>query len=392
MAPRLLGTGSDFDAVWRQLKSGRRYAAQPTGRRPLPTTVNGVALDNVAEIPVQYDPARTWQLRVQLHGGVGREAPAPGAEVRPLTDRTPGSTEIVLHPRAWSGSEWWTAVGVDNMMQLVDRVKRSYNVDTSHVYVSGISDGGTGVYFLAMRLATPWSACVALNGHPMVLASVSTGADGDMFMGNLANCPLYIVNGGRDRLYPARSVAPIVAVMKRAAPSLLFHVHEEAGHDVSWWPLERQQYEEFIRTHARPAHPERVSWETERTDRYNRIRWLVIDRLGARASDVPLEDVNNFGSKADPDAMLYTRNHRSGRVDVARTGNTFDAKTRGVQEFTLLLSPDVVNFERPVQVTVNGKVVHNGAVKRDVATLLKWAARDNDPAMLYGAALKIAVP
>src|SRR5262249_2829770 len=175
-------------------KAGRAYKTQPTGRRMLPSTVDGVALDNVAEIPAEYDPARPWQLRVQLHGGVGRPAPAAGQEIRPLADRIPGAPEIVLHPRAWAGSEWWTAAGADNIMRLVDRMKREYNVDASRVYVSGISDGGTGVFFLGMRLATPWSACVSLNGHPSVLASEQTGADGELFITNLVNCPLLIRN------------------------------------------------------------------------------------------------------------------------------------------------------------------------------------------------------
>lgn len=390
--PRVLGAGSDFDVVWRRLKAGRAYTTQPTGRHSMPSTVDGVALDNVADIPAEYDPTGTWQLRVQLHGGVGRPVPTSPEEIRPLTDRIPGVPEIVLHPRSWAGSMWWTAAGVDNIMRLVDRVKRAYNIDASRVYLSGISDGGTGVYFLAMRLATPWSACMALNGHPGVLANEHTGADGDLFIANLVNCPLFIVNGGRDRLYPARSVAPVVAMMRRAGASLRFHVHEYAGHDVSWWPDERPRYEEFVKTHPRPAHPERVSWETERTDRYNRIRWLVIDRLGARASDVPLEDVNTFGPSPEPDETLYTRSHASGRVDVVRSGNTFDARTRGVQDFTLLLSPDVVDFARPVQVVVNGHKVHAGTIEKDVSTLLKWAARDNDSTMLYGASLKISVP
>jgi len=390
--PRVLGASSDFDALWKRLKAGRTYTTQPTGRRSLPSTVDGVALDNVAEIPADYDPARPWQLRVQLHGGVGRDAPAAGAEIRPLTDRIPGVPEIVLHPRAWSGSMWWMATGADNIMQLVDRVKRAYNIDASRVYVSGISDGGTGVFFLAMRLATPWSACVSLNGHPSVLANEQSLTDGELFIGNMVNCPLLIVNGGRDRLYPARSVAPLVGMMRRAGVSLLFHVFDDAGHDVSWWPDERPRYEEFVRTHVRPAHPERLSWETERTDRYNRMRWLVIDRLGARPSDVQLEDVNTVGPNPEQAVTLYARDHPSGRVDVVRSGNTFDARTRGVQEFTLLLSPDVVDFARPVQVVVNGRTVHTGAITKDVATLLRWAARDNDSTMLYGAALKIAVP
>ena len=67
-------------------------------------------------------------------------------------------------------------------------------------------------------------------------------------------------------------------------------------------------------------------------------------------------------------------------------------KTRGVQEFTLLLSPDVIDFDQPVQVTVNGKPAFAGMVKRDIAALLAWAARDNDRTMLYGAELHVTVP
>jgi hypothetical protein len=63
-----------------------------------------------------------------------------------------------------------------------------------------------------------------------------------------------------------------------------------------------------------------------------------------------------------------------------------------VSDFTLLLSPDAVDFSKPVRVTVNGTSAFDGMVKKDVATLLKWAARDNDRTTLYGAELHIAVP
>ena len=64
----------------------------------------------------------------------------------------------------------------------------------------------------------------------------------------------------------------------------------------------------------------------------------------------------------------------------------------GVASFTLLLSPDVVDFGKPVRVTVNGKAAYTGAVTRNVATLVKWAARDMDRTMLYGAELHVTVP
>ncbi len=51
---------------------------------------------------------------------------------------------------------------------------------------------------------------------------------------------------------------------------------------------------------------------------------------------------------------------------------------RDVASFTMLLSPDAIDFGKPVIVTVNGKQVFSGAVKKDVNALLRWAARDND--------------
>jgi poly(3-hydroxybutyrate) depolymerase len=390
---RVVASGAAFEQVLARLKAGRAYAAAKGGRVELQTSDRGIALDNMAEVPEGYDQSRRWPLRVHLHGGVGRPAPGPdGPAARPLANRVPLDGEIALHPRAWGQSEWWTQGQVENVLGLVDRLKRRYNIDESRVVITGISDGGTGVYFFGMRAATPWAACMPLNGHPSVLANPDVGADGELFPGNLVNCQTYIVNGGRDRLYPAASVAPLVDMFTRAGVPLMFQVYPEAGHDVSWWPQERARYEAFAAAHPRAAHPERVSWETERTDRYNRFRWLVIDRLGRRSSDVTLPDVNTFESVPRRDIALYDRSKPSGRVDAQRRGNTFEVRTRGVQTFTLLLSPDVVDFSQPVRVTVNGRSLHDAVVKADPATLLTWAARDNDRTMLYGAQLTLTVP
>jgi dienelactone hydrolase len=388
-----IGRAAPFDEVWRRLQAGRGYRVERTGRVDLPSVDRGNRLDNVLEVPAEYAPGRSWPLRVSLHGGVGRPAPGPGDDQpRPLANRIPGAPELVLHPRAWARSEWWTAGQVENILALLDKVKRRYNVDESRVYLTGISDGGTGVYFFAMRQATPWAACLPLNGHPSVLANPDVGADGQLYPANMANCPLRVVNGGRDRLYPARSVAPLVDMFKRGGIPLSFQVYEEAGHDTSWWPEERPKYEAFLARSLRDPHPARISWETDRVDRYNRFRWLVIDRLGARPSDVALEDVNQFSPAPTVNVSLYDRSKPSGRVDAVRTGNAVELKTRGVRELTLLLSPDVFDFSAPVVVTVNGRRVHRAAVPKDVAALLRWAARDNDRTMLYGAELHITVP
>ena len=72
-----------------------------------------------------------------------------------------------------------------------------------------------------------------------------------------------------------------------------------------------------------------------------------------------------------------------------REGNTVQAKTSGVAEFTLLISPDVFDFSKPIAVVADGRTVFNGRVTRSVATLMKWAAKDNDRTMLVGAEIDV---
>jgi dienelactone hydrolase len=314
---------------------------------------------------------------------------APGrAQGNPqgLPPRTPnriaGENQIYAHPSAWIDAPWWDAAQVDNILRLVDTLKRRYNVDESLVYITGISDGGTGVYYMALKAPTLWSSYLPLNGSIAVLRSPQNGADGELYGNNLVNAPLYIVNGEQDPLYPVVQVEPHVAWFTKLGVPFVFRPQAGAGHNTAWWPTERAPYEQFVHDHPRIAHPATLSWETERTDSFNRIRWLVINELRKKGSqDTNLEDAGFFHHAAS-----------SGRVDATRTGNTFAAKTREVASFTLLLSPDVVDFSKPVTVTVNGKQVFQRTLKKDPEVLLRWAARDNDRTMLYGAQLKIAVP
>ncbi len=381
----------DFDTAYARLKKGRAYLDEKRGEYPLRwKSRTGPFFNNVVDVPADYDPAQKWRLRVQLHGGVGRPSPtaqAPGRQqAPPVNGRTPnrieGEKQIYLHPSGWMQAQWWDEEQVDNILRAVDVLKRKYNIDEAQIYLTGISDGGTGVYYIALKEPNVWSSYLPLNGSLAVLRNPQNGADGEMHGNNLVNAPLYVVNGENDQLYPVAQVEPHMAWLKRMGVTLLFRPQAGAQHNTAWWPTERESFETFVHEHPRPAHPAALSWETERVDRFSRNRWLIINEI--RTDQSRATELTDLG--------FFQHTKRSGRVDIRRNGNTFDAVVRDVAKFTLLLSPDAIDFDKPVVVTVNGRQVFGGAVKKDAAALMRWAARDNDRTALYGAELAIAVP
>ena len=381
MVDDIIKAGVSFDDALRRLKAGRTYTSQKTGIVMWSNRAkDGVEYFYALNVPATYDPRRRYQVRFQLHGGVGgRQTNQPrGNGESPL----PGAEQIYVVPYSWDAAPWWSDDQVFNLRGIVDAIKRMYNVDENRVVVAGVSDGGTGAYYIGMRDTTPYASFLPLNGFIMVLANRDID-DGQIFPNNLRNKPMFVINGGRDRLYPTAEVEPFVKHLA-AAVNVDYYPQPEAGHNTMWWPEMKDVFEKFVADHPRDPHPDNLTWEAVTLD-HNRAHWLVIDQFGTQSGDAnPMPDLNLM-----EDQPLFERFRQPGRVDLTRRGNAIEATTRGVAAFTLLLSPEKFDFDQPIKVTANGRSVFDGRVQRDLETLLKWAARDNDRSMLYGAELKI---
>ena len=466
--------GITFDEAYRRLQRGRAYEPRDTGViRMENRTADGVDHSFAVTVPDHYDPARRYQVRIQLHGGVGgrqTSAPVGNGTVGTLA----GAEQIYVVPYAWADAPWWSPDQVMNLAAIVDRLKRLYNVEENRVVLSGVSDGATGALYVAMRETTPFASILPLNGYLLVLALRDID-DGLIFANNLRNKPIFAVNGGRDPLYPTRVVDPTIEHLKHGGVTVDYHPQPNAAHNTSWWPEIKDVFEAFVREHPRRPLPDTLTWEMGNSAAFNRAHWLVIDRLGAQKSDAKgLADLNEMpmppsadfgarsagkrvnrivpGSNAEriglkegdvllrvndrsvaaasdiadaladeppgskitlmiardnapvelegvyqpqivdtPPKPLFARGGTPGRVDLLRAGNTITATTRGVAAFTLLLSPDQFDFAKPVKVVANGRTMFDGKVEKNLRTLLKYAASDNDRTMLFGAELHIAL-
>jgi hypothetical protein len=395
----VLGSGTSFADALARLKRGRTYPATPRRGSFTQLRSRSVTGDFYYDlvVPESYDPTRKYQVRVQLHGGVMmRETGQPrgrggrGGRGGPLE----GAEQIYVLPTAWRDAPWWGRTQIENLDAILDSVKRTYNVDENRVVLSGISDGATGLYYIAMRDTTPYASFLPLNGFLMVLANDQLSIDAELFPTNLLNKPFFVVNGGQDPLYPIRNVQPFVDHLRASGVTIDYHPRPEAGHNTAWWPEIKEPFEAFVRSHPRDPLPATVTWEATDRDLPSRTHWLIIDKVRpAAAGDTRMaRDLNEFsGAGPNQGKQLFPRARTAGRVDLTRRGNAIEMKTRGVAAVTLLLSPDVFDFSQPIVVTANGRTVANSRVEPSVATLLKWAAQDNDRTMLFGAELHLTL-
>ncbi len=380
-SPALAAQAEDdpFAEAYERFRNGPEHSGDvPTGRLELTrTNRNGLLHRYVVIVPEDYDASRRYPVAFYLHGGVARPDPGPGGGWWRNYDDVTGYDRIAVLPLSWNESLWWQASQVENLRGILSDLKRMYNVDENRVYALGSSDGGTGVYFLGFRDVTPWAAFLPFIGFPGVLLNPSTGTDGQMHLANLVNKPLFIVSGETDRLYPARLMEPFLEAFRTVGVDFVFTV-KPGGHNTRWWPEEAENVERFIEAHPRDPHPERVLWATERTDRYNRAHWMVIDEIGPILGD------------AGRDALAaLTADGGSGVVEAARDGNTVTVDAYHIRRFTVLISPEVFDMRTPIRVIANGEVAFEGMVRPNVEALRKWAARDKDRTMLYAAEVTV---
>ena len=385
----ILQSDISFNEAYQILQAGKQYKQVETGvvLRSY-VAVDGIEYFYHLNVPDNYDPSRQYPVRFELHGGLGgRTSNGPGGRESRDNGRTrlEGAEQIYIMPYASINQPWWSLSQVENIRKILDLVKREYNVDENRVVLGGISDGGTGAWYVAMHENTRFASFYSFIGYTMVLANPSI-SDGSSQLHNLLGKPWYAINGGRDRLYPTSRVTPFITYLQTKGIDIEYHPLRNGEHNTRWWPEWREDFENFVTTHPRQANPASISWKAAQGSNM-RSHWLLIEELDfAQESPIPLFEVG-----VDPaDGSTVLTMEDAGRVDLVREGNNIQAISDSVGSFRLLLSPEVIDFSQAVTVTVNNEVKFQGLLEPSLETLLSWAAKDNDRRMLFAAEILIA--
>lgn len=153
----------------------------PSGTYDRSLVHDGLTRAYRVHVPPSYDPSTPSALVLALHGGGGR-----GQGMEALTGFTPLSDRkgfIVVYPTALNGL-WKDGVertqpdtrdidDVGFVATLIDTLRQQYTIDSSRVFVTGISNGGHMAYRLATELSDRISAA-GVVGATMEAAYAAT--------------------------------------------------------------------------------------------------------------------------------------------------------------------------------------------------------------------------
>jgi len=126
-------------------------------------------------LPEGYDPAQSYPTLLFLHGiGERGEDPARIIPYGPFQYILSGARleMIVIAPQLEAGSHWVEdskARETDDQMKrlalFIGQMRRRYAVDSSRIYLTGLSMGGRGAYKLACYLPDTFAAVAACCGR-----------------------------------------------------------------------------------------------------------------------------------------------------------------------------------------------------------------------------------
>jgi dienelactone hydrolase len=332
-------------------------------------------------VPAAYDASTSWPLLLTLHGANRSADPKAGpAWLRTWLRCAEMKDRFILVSPTTTKLTWGNLGAHERIFAAMSAVLGRCNVDPDRVYCDGMSMGAGGAFNLAERYPDRWAAIAPRCGAPALRARADKSLWA-ILAENFRNVPQYVVFGAKDAVVPvayARAGKDAVEALKYP---IVYREHPEGGHE---WGIEKDaDVVAWLEKQKRPAYPEEVVWKTHEKP-FARAYWVEVVR---RSEKGPLVTVHmDIQGK---EAERRTEYWPASLVRAKRSGNSIELVTEEVKELKLRLSDAMVDLDKPVVVTWNGRKVHDKTVKRSVDVLIEDYVRRRDPGMTFTAELTI---
>lgn len=176
-------------------------------------------------IPENYESNNKYPLVVALHGGSGHGSDFFWSwlyDARTFGFILAAPTSI---DRTWSLHS--IATDVNRLNKMLTEISTKWNIDTNHILLTGLSDGGTYSMLLSIAHQSPFTHYAPVAAAVHVLLNRSTGT----ITAPVKDLPIYQVHGGRDWMFPVTNARLAASSLKNAGAKIIYKEIPELSHN-----------------------------------------------------------------------------------------------------------------------------------------------------------------
>lgn len=193
-------------------------------------------------VPRSYEATAAWPVVLFLHGrgesgsdGLRQTQVGIGPAIRWDPERFPA---IVVMPQTPTDSSWQGA-SARAALAALDAVERRYSTDPDRVYLTGMSLGGNGAWYVAYHHPDRFAAVVPVCGWVERGGNLAVVPDAEApferVAARLAHLPVWIWHGEVDPVVPVEESRRMAAALEAAGARVRYTEVKGIGHDV-WDP------------------------------------------------------------------------------------------------------------------------------------------------------------
>ncbi len=188
--------------------------------------ISGPALqpESLIFVPEEHGRKKKLPLLLWLHGASLR-----GADTSMLMRYGPPAVAekrgefpfVVLSPQCPPGRLWTEDDG--SLIKLVDEAMGMYDTDPKHVYLTGLSMGGGGAWWMGSQYPHRFGAVVPMCG-PTQPKDWAAG---------LRKMPIWVFHGEKDKVVPIKRSKDMVKALRQVGNKPKFTIVKGKGHDIT---------------------------------------------------------------------------------------------------------------------------------------------------------------
>lgn len=334
-------------------------------------------------------PESGYPLYLYIHGsGDKNDEWKTGLYICQRFDDAPSVYFIPQIPNMGNYYRWWQKSKQFAWEKMLRQAFVSGQINPNKVYCFGISEGGYGSQRLASFYADYLAAAGPMaGGEPLKNAPVE----------NCRNIAFSLRTGAKDNGFYRNKLTQYTKnefdrLQKQNPDKFIHHIEliPEMGHGIDY-----RSTTPWLKQFTRNPYPKTISWENFEMDGLYRngfYNLYVKERSNDDTKTRTFYELDIKGNDITLKADLVT--YKATEIDPnwgieLKSEKNYQPATKG--KVIIYLNKELVDLEKPITLTVNGKKAFKGIVKPDLRHIVNSCAAFFDPERLYPAAIEIDI-